>query len=669
MTKVYKSVYINNCTKSQLDQLPNEAVLQFGETAIVTYFSLSRAAQLSTGDLVGFSNDHLIQIGQATNNLGNFLARFSNDRLLNPPFSNETMLQLPTKTLDSFSCDVQKRLGRTVSGCASSLAQPSYYTPYTTPSDSLPSETLTLSPTQPLVKKPVKIIITRPNQPDQILDPSANLNEVKLSLNFDDKGIADVRFQVNYDSFGGDVKAYYVRYKLKQKPAENIPNSENQTQNIKVLELKYFPLDKTKTKLDSKIAGADTNIYELRNKVSSISTTIVDYLSRSSHYHGYKINSSSALTYTIIDSKEILEPLPLSNNRIPWGDDHPFRSDYFKIFEPINICDYVDNKGISEVWLWGYHTKEVEINESNMSMGTKSKAFWNFENYGDVSNSERINDLPICNRTYTVYDMNYQREHGEVFESRGHQIEALLLYVDYELFWNKFVKPNGEKDGVNHCGWTHSGPNVGDRITGFNNYTRGGQYDWVNETKVQSDCEDWKPEGGGQVKTVDCHTWYQYTAGNVCPGSDTGVVTDGGLPFKMWWMQNLPGMNNGLVYKGNNLRNWWVFVADFDKALASGKSLVARSSKTTLQSADSLETQTEPKYIPPASLPHHDDESEESVLPLLIPLPTETPKPNTPFPISQPTPTPPPIKLIDFNNDGVINVFDYIDFSKKKLGL
>ena len=43
--------------------------------------------------------------------------------------------------------------------------------------------------------------------------------------------------------------------------------------------------------------------------------------------------------------------------------------------------------------------------------------------------------------------------------------------------------------------------------------------------------------------------------------------------------------------------------------------------------------------------------------------------PHTLPPIPQPTPTPEPLKLIDFNNDGVINIFDRIIYVQKKVGL
>lgn len=175
-----------------------------------------------------------------------------------------------------------------------------------------------------------------------------------------------------------------------------------------------------------------------------------------------------------------------------------------------------------------YHTDKIAPIESNMAGP-----------HGDISNSNRQEDLPICSKTYTVYDYNYQRGVAEAVENHMHQIEAVLNFVDYDMFWNKFVNPYGKPDGVNHCGWTHFPPNGKS------------DYDWLNISYAQSDCEDWRPEGGGAARAINCLTWsgYMYPDSSSC-------VDNGGLAFKIWWMQNIPGKDNGLTYQGKELRNW-----------------------------------------------------------------------------------------------------------------
>ncbi len=252
--------------------------------------------------------------------------------------------------------------------------------------------------------------------------------------------------------------------------------------------------------------------------------------------------------------------------------------DNFAMLEgDVNVCDYVDNRRVKEVWVFMYHNdKSVEAgmkkldyfvipDESNMAIGTQSRVFWNFDSHGDVSNSVRSKDLPVCRKSYSVYQYNYGRGKGEVLENHGHHIEAILNWIDGRetlpqkewnnlLFWGDFVGSDISHKIVKQlpsCGWTHYAPNSKN------------DYEWRNENPISSECEDWIPGHFDSVKSLDCHTWY----GAVC-------VDDGGAGFKIWWMQNIPGKDNGILYDGKNLRNWWEFIGDFDNALAKGKNLV-----------------------------------------------------------------------------------------------
>ncbi len=292
----------------------------------------------------------------------------------------------------------------------------------------------------------------------------------------------------------------------------------------------------------------------MRTKVDNLLNSTLSAYEEGSVYRGYKNPAAiPSLKYTPYEDKEVLIPIPNSTN-LAWGKPGIFRPDYFGILSSLNICDYVDNKGVKEVWIWSYHYGDTEPDESNMAMGSNSQGFWNHGSYGDVSNSQQIDDMPTCKKTYTLYNFNYDRSLAEALEDRGHQTESIFNFVDSSL-WSKFRNPHGESgEVVNHCGWTHSPPNTKN------------EYDWNNETDVLSDCEDWKPDGAGVAKTVDCHTWY----GGTC-------LDNGGIEFKKWWMQNIPGQNNGLVYNGKNVKNWWDFLGDFDKALQLGKSLLEES--------------------------------------------------------------------------------------------
>jgi hypothetical protein len=317
---------------------------------------------------------------------------------------------------------------------------------------------------------------------------------------------------------------------------------------IKVIVLSYLDIK------NGKVDASNRTLEEMRAHISKTTRAGVDSLIESSRYHGYKdSNSKAVFGMSVVDNKEFLEAIPPSQNHPPWNEN-VYRPDYNKILtEYVDICSYVDNNKVDQVWIWGPHNETIEPTESNMSMGTLLSDYWNQEGYGDVSNSERTNDLPQCDSTYLVFNYNYSRGLGELLEDHTHQLEQTLKFVDYDLFWNRFVQPYGKTGStINHCGWTHYGPNSED------------DYDWANERVVKSDCEDWRPDGGGQVKDISCHAWY----GDVCDISDSGTA------FKIWWMQNLPGFNNGLTYSGKELKNWWDFYVDFDQALKDGKSLM-----------------------------------------------------------------------------------------------
>jgi hypothetical protein len=47
------------------------------------------------------------------------------------------------------------------------------------------------------------------------------------------------------------------------------------------------------------------------------------------------------------------------------------------------------------------------------------------------------------------------------------------------------------------------------------------------------------------------------------------------LTWFIYWMQNLPGADNGLSYQGRPLTNWWTFIGDFDGAMRRNLGLVS----------------------------------------------------------------------------------------------
>jgi len=302
---------------------------------------------------------------------------------------------------------------------------------------------------------------------------------------------------------------------------------------IPVLVIKYFPVKGDR--IDQQVTGDwGAPLKETREKTERITKELIAALEEGSRYHGYKDPAAKpSLAYKILGTVEYLEPLPVvaGASRL---------TDYRKIVQREGIRKWVEERGVKEVWIFGYHGGVVGLWESNMAGPS-----------GDISNSNRDpDDLPVLKTTYTVYHYNYQRGASEACENHMHQIEAVLNWVDGRdrtppqqwdklLFWGKFVGSDRSHKIVRPgCGWSHYPPNAQ------------GDYDWANKRYVQTDIEDWRPDGTGRKQRMNCDRWQ----------GDS-------LKWFVYWVQNLPGAQSGLTHEGKPLANWWIFLGDFDNAV------------------------------------------------------------------------------------------------------
>ncbi len=305
---------------------------------------------------------------------------------------------------------------------------------------------------------------------------------------------------------------------------------------IPVVLVKYFPVKDNMIDID--VTGDwGVSLSRTRGKVDGNTLGIIAALEEGSRYHGYKDPSSKpSLDYRIVKEYEFLEPLPTVNKM---GHKVPM-TDYRAIINRINSRTLVEEDGVKEIWIWGYHGGTVDLWESNMSGP-----------YGDISNSDRDpDDLPVYESTYTVYHYNYQRDVSEAVENHMHQLEAVLNHIDGRddtsqeywrdlLYWGKFVGSDKSHKIIEpRAGWSHYPPN-GER-----------DYDWANQEYVWTDIENWNPQGTGEKIRINSDRW----------GSSS-------LKWFIYWMQNHPGLKNGLEYKGSRLTNWWMFIGDFDSSM------------------------------------------------------------------------------------------------------
>lgn len=287
---------------------------------------------------------------------------------------------------------------------------------------------------------------------------------------------------------------------------------------IRVLELAFYPV--AGDRIDQTVTGdVGGSLDTIRQHVATTSDQVAFAIEAGSATHHYRNPASQPnVRFERVEMVEFLEPLPTWDKV---GHAVPM-TDYNAILDRIDIATWVTEHDIDQVWIWGYHGGVIDLWESNMAGP-----------HGDISNSDRDPlDLPVLDRTYTVYHYNYGRGVSEAVEDHMHQLEALFRHLDRELFWDRFVGRTGE----GRCGWAHFPPNG----------TR--DYDWANRTVVATDIEHWTPDGGEQVR-LDARRWNGES-----------------LTWFVYWMQNLPGPDNGLSFRGRPLSNWWWFYADLDDA-------------------------------------------------------------------------------------------------------
>lgn len=254
-----------------------------------------------------------------------------------------------------------------------------------------------------------------------------------------------------------------------------------------------------------------------------------------------------------------------------------YSPDFKDIFNKLNLKNIVNNLGAKEVWFslrplspeYPIVTEQnldpenfMNVWESDMSSPVTS----------DISNSDRSkDDLPIYTKSYVVYGYNLHRTYAENLHNRGHQIESQLSYIDLtpskELFWNKFVGFTTTSSGYKpfgRNGMTEYPPNT---VIA---------YDWDNSTLVETDIENWQPNGGTKL-ALNNKRWndkkYNY------PPLSTMTVQENDPQFKwlIYWFQSIPNSTNQIFFNGNKLENWWDLFYNWDDAVEKNKTLWERT--------------------------------------------------------------------------------------------
>ena len=377
-------------------------------------------------------------------------------------------------------------------------------------------------------------------------------------------GVHSIQATADFGILGSVAKTLAVRVLPRKWPvsSDQTTPAANASVVVPIVLINYLPtrdgisIDSTVTGPSGTSEWSPGTVTALQEWISTITTRAKFMLEEGSRYRGYK-NAASVpyLGYRIVDIYNYYEEMP-AGFPDPGTAGNVF-PDYQVILGRIPSQELVESQGVREFWLYSYHHGTFSLNESNMSSPTT----------GDISNSWREpSDLPLFSKTYILYQNNYTRSHAEAVHNHGHQIEAMMAHINFirdgntNLFWRQFVGLNANQlFEPGRCGATHFPLNAT------------ADYDYNNQTNVvQSDCEDWKPDGTGTKKTSTLSTWASIHY--AWPGASM-VSQKYESQWYIYWMQNLPGAGNTIPYSATTMENWWEFISDWDASILGGKRL------------------------------------------------------------------------------------------------
>jgi hypothetical protein len=303
--------------------------------------------------------------------------------------------------------------------------------------------------------------------------------------------------------------------------------------------------------LDANLADWGNPLDDMRTDIATKNNRVKFSLEEGSRFRGFdNPDAPPSLGYRVVEHITVFEPLP----RGPGGPEY-FQPDYRQILERLGAEHWVNDLGVKEIWLWGYHHGEIYPVESNMSSPTT----------GDISNSWRLDDLPVYDHTYVLYNYNFTRSQAEAVHDHGHQLESILSHVDWlqngnsNFFWRRFSgRDTNDHEIMGRCGNTHIPPNTLEH------------YDYLNPNTVQCDIRAWTP-AGGPTTAVNYHTWGDHPYDWPYGEWDFGQREES--QWYIFWMQSMPGFANTIPWQSTTLNNWWVFTADWDAAINAGLGL------------------------------------------------------------------------------------------------
>lgn len=303
--------------------------------------------------------------------------------------------------------------------------------------------------------------------------------------------------------------------------------------------------------VDKELTGYSGTVASLQARVLRLARLTKWMLEESSRFHGYRDpKAKPSLGYQVVQWDTFFEDIPRGR---PADDRGNFFPDYDGIVKKIGGKELVNRAGVKEFWIYHWHHGTLAPIETNMASRLS----------GDISNSHRVDDLTLYDRTYMVVGVNYNRGPDKHVHNIGHQMEAVLRWAaqrqdgNTDLFQRDFSGYDAQgRFQPGRAGNCHFPPN-GEK-----------DYDYFNKREVLSDIEDWNPMGTGKKKWVSCRTWE--TLPYKSPTGDSiyqkGSVLENDAWWYLYWFQNMPGWNSKIPHPKGEMTNWWRFLGDWDGA-------------------------------------------------------------------------------------------------------
>ncbi len=303
-----------------------------------------------------------------------------------------------------------------------------------------------------------------------------------------------------------------------------LPHASAPVKTINVLDLRYFPQDMATQ--DAKTTAVS----------SLLATDIVD-ASRPKGYSNPNAAPAVQVNVKYVLKRPIAPPYTQGSFEVWYDSLNTILTQDHDLPGGMNLCDYIVANNIDQVWGWF----DVRA-PGNGPVGGYNQEFTRFWSYNLLPVQQGYQPLCGGKRSFIFLGLDQNAGVGNALHSFGHSMESLLTLIQgHDLFWVKWAGISGAEGGLaNVCGDVHFPPN-------------GKQdYDYTDTDSTQNYCEVWKADGTGVQKRFTCSEW--------------GCSQEG---YMKWWLQNMPNANNGQVYQGRNIPNWWELLADTDNSVGA----------------------------------------------------------------------------------------------------